>query len=751
MSGFPTVYDRFVASNIDVPLLNFVNPSVALGTVLTSPYNPANPRGPGAYWNGPLGRISNGGLSARLYTPGTWSPGSSYSHLDENTYPAGNPNSLMTYAIAQAEAIHDPGPVTLGVLGDSGWISSGGLVRLAGFPATYWVQNDRRYPVASDAVITAMQTGGVAGWNPMSVTTVPFLPGSPAPTFIATNADSNGLLIRQLSSTQVYLVENGHRRLFVTPEALAWNGVNWLPNVIDVSANVLASFTTGIGQNIHAIGEGESNPAIKQTYADAYARAVTGCGLSSSLGWPGTFAACLEFPQGAVGSLTASGASGVAGKAQNFGNETARLGALVNSQFGTFAVSGPILAAWDAIGGSGSSLGLPISDEYQWGALRRSDFEGGYISRNGTSTSVVPNIPTRVISLTGNLSFGTIRVGQIAKRTLSIGNSGSAALTVSSINYPAGFGGDWSGGVIAAGGSQSVVVTFTPTAVTSYGGLISVDANQTSGATTIDVSGAGTTRLITDLNGDGIGDLLLQEMVSTFVGAWLMDGAMHVSSFVLVYPADLQRWGVVGRADLNSDGIGDILLQDSDSTHVGALLLNGSGVPMSFVLVCPDNIGGWKVVGTTDLNGDGITDILLQNSASSHIAGWIMNGAGQAMSFVSVVAYDLRGWRVVATADLNSDGTTDIVLQDTDSMFVGGLIMSAGQPANFVPVYFGTTGTWEVVGSEDLNGDGVVDLVLQDSVSTHVGAFIMNQGGQPTNFELIYPHNINGWRVKGGR
>ena len=120
-SGYPFIYDRFTVSESGVPLLSFANPSAALGTQLTQPYNPASPRGPGVYWGGANGVAGNGGLTARLYTASTWSGGSSYSHLDDSTYPAGNPNSLMTHALSGAEAIHHPGPVTLGLFTDMGW------------------------------------------------------------------------------------------------------------------------------------------------------------------------------------------------------------------------------------------------------------------------------------------------------------------------------------------------------------------------------------------------------------------------------------------------------------------------------------------------------------------------------------------------------------------------------------------------------------------------------------------------------
>ena len=98
----------------------------------------------------------------------------------------------------------------------------------------------------------------------------------------------------------------------------------------------------------------------------------------------------------------------------------------------------------------------------------------------------------RIISLSGNLTFGNQTVGTTRYSTLTISNAGNATLTVSGsgISYPTGFSGNWTG-TIPPGGSQNVTVAFAPTAAQSYGGTVAVNSDATSGTATISVSGTG--------------------------------------------------------------------------------------------------------------------------------------------------------------------------------------------------------------------------------------------------------------------
>jgi hypothetical protein len=114
-TGYPGIYDRFTENGSGQSLINtalFTNPSIALGSQLTSN---------NLFFDGPNAVAANNGIRPKLFAPSPWQSGSSYSHLDENTYAPGTPNSLMTPYLDYAEAIHNPGPITMGILRDSGW------------------------------------------------------------------------------------------------------------------------------------------------------------------------------------------------------------------------------------------------------------------------------------------------------------------------------------------------------------------------------------------------------------------------------------------------------------------------------------------------------------------------------------------------------------------------------------------------------------------------------------------------------
>lgn len=109
----------------------------------------------------------------------------------------------------------------------------------------------------------------------------------------------------------------------------------------------------------------------------------------------------------------------------------------------------------------------------------------------GAPTPSAPTpTPTKTIALAGNLAFGETVVGSTKTLTLTVSNNGTGSLAVSGITLPSGFSANWTSGAIAAGASQPVTISFTPTVSGAYSGTITVNGDQTSGTNTTTVSGA---------------------------------------------------------------------------------------------------------------------------------------------------------------------------------------------------------------------------------------------------------------------
>lgn len=173
----PGIYDFFVVEGATTPIGNtllqqklitkYVDPSVELLTALT---------GGNLYWAGAQGVANNGGNRPKLYAPNPWNLGSSYSHLDEATYPAGDPNSLMTPRFGSAESIHDPGDIMRGIFDDIGWgnFPAAPTVALTGPTGTQ--------PGGFNVTVTFSES--VNGFDAADVTLTPsFTHGTGDPTF----------------------------------------------------------------------------------------------------------------------------------------------------------------------------------------------------------------------------------------------------------------------------------------------------------------------------------------------------------------------------------------------------------------------------------------------------------------------------------------------------------------------------------------------------------------------------------------
>jgi hypothetical protein len=156
----------------------------------------------------------------------------------------------------------------------------------------------------------------------------------------------------------------------------------------------------------------------------------------------------------------------------------------------------------------------------------------GGSSPNSPSPTPTPSVPTRIIALTGNLGFGGIPINTTSTRTFNILNQGNAPLTVTGITATGGLTtvavASWTSGTVPAGGSQPVTITFSPKTATIYSGTLTINGDQTSGANTILMTGAGTLDNVPVFTRAGTGDTVFD--IPSHVTRIQITGAYNANS-----------------------------------------------------------------------------------------------------------------------------------------------------------------------------------------------------------------------------
>ena len=145
-------------------------------------------------------------------------------------------------------------------------------------------------------------------------------------------------------------------------------------------------------------------------------------------------------------------------------------------------------------------------------------------------------------------------------------------------------------------------------------------------------------------------------------------------------------------------------------TGSGAWTISGAGFSDTLtgveVAQFNDRAVALRERAAADLNGEGTSDLVLQ--AGGTIVDWIMqNGAYQSGNVITTGA---AGYTVVGKGDLDADGDTDLILQNGGTVIDWIMENGAYQSGNVI-----TTGAagFAVVGTGDFDLDGDADVLLQ--------------------------------------
>lgn len=231
----------------------------------------------------------------------------------------------------------------------------------------------------------------------------------------------------------------------------------------------------------------------------------------------------------------------------------------------------------------------------------------------------------------------------------------------------------------------------------------------------------------TDINGDGIPDLvaaqgsaavLYGDSVSVVYGLGKMAFTGPKISPVPHDPSTDQVWVALASADINGDGIADLLTADNLG-HIAALKGAGDGTfqsPWQFTLAQSQVPSG---IITADFNHDGNLDFAVvasgyTSTATGEVDVFPGNGDGTFQSPVHIVMP--LGAFALAAGDFNGDGKLDLAVlisQEGSGVSNSVLILNGAGDGTFSSGATYPMGPYAFsIAAADLNGDGKLDLVV---------------------------------------
>ncbi|MBU2652639.1 MAG: VCBS repeat-containing protein, partial [Bacteroidetes bacterium] len=242
---------------------------------------------------------------------------------------------------------------------------------------------------------------------------------------------------------------------------------------------------------------------------------------------------------------------------------------------------------------------------------------------------------------------------------------------------------------------------------------------------------------LVDLNGNGLSDIIQNDANPSHMSAWINNGTTWVEDKSYMPPAPTTYNGKeqgFSLVDLNGDGLLDIIQNDLNPSHMSAWINNGKTwiEDKSYLPPNPITYNGYQQgFQLVDLNGDGLLDII-QNDGRAVQSAWLNNGT----TWIENISYQPpkpinklgkdTGFRLV---DLNGDGLLDIIQNDNDGVRSAWINNGTTwvEKKSFTPkepiTWDGQLQGFQLI---DLNGDGLEDIIQNDGNPLHMSAWINN-------------------------
>ena len=269
-----------------------------------------------------------------------------------------------------------------------------------------------------------------------------------------------------------------------------------------------------------------------------------------------------------------------------------------------------------------------------------------------------------------------------------------------------------------------------------------------------------------DLDSDGLDDAIIGGVGAVWLvagpvtAARLLDAPWHTDA------AGDDRMSVAAGGDLTGDGQPDLLL---GAARADAAASDGGQVWVVPASAAPGTIedaavaslsgatargyAGYALDGAGDVDGDGLDDVIVGAWGVQGFAGaaYIVHGPlsgshslDDAQAWHGEVAWDVAGWSVAGTGDVDGDGLGDVLIgaygTDGAGFSAGGAYLVTGDGdgdgGSLSAAHATLLGTaadqqagWSVAGAGDLDRDGFADVLIgAPGASGGVGAAWLRYG-----------------------
>lgn len=218
--------------------------------------------------------------------------------------------------------------------------------------------------------------------------------------------------------------------------------------------------------------------------------------------------------------------------------------------------------------------------------------------------------------------------------------------------------------------------------------------------------------LIADVNTDGHMDLLIASENNGSLDVWLGKGDTTLAHDKTYLVGD--NPSSIAAADFNEDGRIDLVIANHERQQLSLLLGEANGRFGSKKQIEISVLPHPHVVSTADINSDGHMDIVVDSRDQSGLALHYGDGKGQFIRADSIIAVNGLPYLGFALGDINGNGKIDIITPNANSISV---LSNTEQDGFIIKQSIEMPGVFavEVI---DINGDQNIDLIAASNDGT---------------------------------